>query len=93
GGFKEPVLASHKKDILCKRQGKVVAIDTRRLAKLAKLAGAPSDPAAGVLFQAFLGTEVQKGDILFTVFAQSPGELQYALNYFKDEPEIIEIDD
>ncbi|RMF12357.1 MAG: thymidine phosphorylase family protein, partial [Alphaproteobacteria bacterium] len=48
GGLKEPPLAPHQRPFMAPIGGIVSAIDNRRLAKLAKLAGAPDDPAAGL---------------------------------------------
>ncbi len=92
GGFHEPQYAVHKKQVLARKSGVVTSIDNRKLAKLAKLAGAPSDPSAGVHFEAFLGRKISKGDVLYTIYAESPGELDYALNYLSDENHIITLD-
>jgi thymidine phosphorylase len=81
GGFKEPPIASKKLDIIAEESGKVVSIDNRSLAKIAKLAGAPKSPAAGIEFFAPLGKSVSKGDILYTIHAESEGEMTYAKNF------------
>ena len=73
-------------------RGRVTAIDNRRLARVAKLAGAPGAPSAGVDLHVPLGTEVQRGQPLFTVHAESPGELAYALAYASANAEILVID-
>ena len=69
----------------------ITEIDNRRLAKVAKLAGAPKSPSAGVYFSAPLGTKVVKGQTLFTVYAQAEGELKYALEYLALENNIVKI--
>lgn len=61
-------------------------IDNRRLARVAKLAGAPTVAVAGVELHARLGSVVQAGMPLFTVHADSPGELAYALDYHASHP-------
>ncbi len=91
GRFVEPEFAAHKHAILAKSTGTVVEIDCRRLAKLAKLAGAPKAQKAGILFLSPLGTKVKKGEVLFIIYAQAQGELNYALDYYHDQPEIIHI--
>lgn len=91
GAFREPELARFKKNIVADRKGVVKAIDNRRLAKIAKLAGAPQDMGAGVLLLAPVGTRVNKGDLLFRIYADAPGELHYALHYLKQQPNIIEL--
>ena len=59
----------------------VVDIDNRRLARMAKLAGAPAAPSAGLEAPLRIGDAVERGQPLFTVHAQSRGELAYALDH------------
>lgn len=91
GGFREPKLAPYKTDVLAKKAGTVRAIDNRKLAKVAKLAGAPHDPSAGVLLYTPLGTKVKKGDKIYTVYAEAKGELKYALDYLNAQVNIVNI--
>jgi thymidine phosphorylase len=58
---------------------------------VAKLAGAPRAPMAGVDFHAPLGSIVKLGQPLYTVHAETPGELAYALDYAKSQTEMIEV--
>lgn len=92
GGFREPKYASYKQDILSDRAGVVTAIDNRKLARLAKLAGAPKNPSAGILFMTPLKTMIEKGQPLFTVYAEAEGELRYALEYLKTTTHIVTIE-
>jgi thymidine phosphorylase len=71
--------------------GEVVAIDNRRLARIAKLAGAPKEPAAGILFHAPLGTVVLVGQPLLTIYAGSPGELAYAVAYASAQESLVSL--
>ncbi|WP_413998799.1 thymidine phosphorylase family protein [Flavobacterium sp. W1B] len=89
GGFREPELAAFKMDIHAEKPGIITEIDNRRLAKIAKLAGAPHDPKAGVLLHTPLKTRVDKGDLLFCIYAETEGELNYAIEYLKTEQDII----
>lgn len=91
GGFKEPKLAKHRFDVLSETEGIVKSIDNRKLARIAKLAGAPRVPSAGVLYNAKLGKEIHKGDLLFSIFAESNGELAYAKEYLNSLNALIEI--
>lgn len=83
GGFKEPQFAAYKHEVLSEKDGIVKAIDNRRLALIAKLAGAPKSPSAGILFLSPLGKKVNKGDVLFIVYAEAKGELEYAIDFMK----------
>lgn len=91
GGLKEPLLAKYQQEIKATQNGKVVAIDNRRLARLAKLAGAPKSSCAGIKLLTPLGTEVVSGQVLFLLYAESPGELEYALGYYHTSNHIIKI--
>ncbi|MEO6903525.1 MAG: thymidine phosphorylase family protein [Bacteroidia bacterium] len=91
GGFKEPVLAKHKYDELAKTAGTVKSVDNRKLARIAKLAGAPQSSAAGMLYNAPIGKKISKGDVLFTIYAESSGELNYAKEYLEELDSLIEI--
>lgn len=91
GGFNKPKFAKYFYAVKSTKAGKVVKIDNRRLAKIAKLAGAPDDPSAGILFNAPLGKICGKGDILYTIYAESEGELAYALEYVNRETLIVQI--
>jgi thymidine phosphorylase len=89
GGMRVPPVAGHRKPVTAPSPGPVSFIDNRRLAMVAKLAGAPDDKAAGLALHVRLGSVVEKGQPLFTVHAESPGELAYALDYLDSNPDII----
>lgn len=67
------------------------AIDNRRISKAAKLAGAPEARAAGVDCHKRLGDRVEKGEPLFTIHAETQGELHYALAYVTENEPIMTI--
>ena len=71
----------------------MVNIDNRRLARLAKLAGAPQAPTAGVELLVHLGDRVQADQPVLYVHAEAPGELAYALTYLDSHPELIVVED
>ena len=91
GGFTEPGKAPHSHPVFGDRTGRIQRIDNRRLAKVAKLAGAPGSAAAGVDCRVRIGDSIQTGEPLFRIHAQSPGELEYALAYAAAHPDIFEI--
>lgn len=91
GGMRVPPTSQQQQPILAERQGRVHAIDNRRLARLAKLAGAPDDKAAGVDLHVSLGDEVAATQPLCTIHAESPGELAYAFDYAAANRDIIVI--
>jgi thymidine phosphorylase len=91
GGMRMPPVADHTQDVLAAEPGQLKAIDNRRLAKIAKLAGAPEDKAAGVFVHARLDDRIDRHRPLYTIHADSPGELDYALHYARANPDIFTI--
>lgn len=75
------------------KTGRVTQIDTKRIALLAKLAGAPKFKAAGIDMQVKLQTVVEKGQPLFVIHAESPGELNYALSYLHENNELMKLEE
>lgn len=92
GGMRDPPRAAHTHPITADVEGRVARIDNRRLARAAKLAGAPQAPAAGLQLHTPLGARVERGQPMFTLHAQAPGELAYALEYLRSQPPIINIE-
>jgi thymidine phosphorylase len=92
GGLREPPRAAHSQPIVAASGGRVGSVDNRRLARAAKLAGAPQDPAAGAVIHVRLGETVSPGQPLFTLHAQTAGELAYALSYVARHPPIVQVD-
>jgi len=88
GGLRTPPVSSHRHEITAHGAGRVVAVDNRRLARVAKLAGAPEAKAAGVELHVALGDEIERGHPLYTIHAETPGELEYALEYAAANPDI-----
>lgn len=91
GQFKLPThKAPFNHPVYAKKSGVITQIDNRKLAKLAKLTGAPTHPHAGIWFDAPIGKHIQTGDLLMTLYTENQGELNYALRYLT-EIDIIEI--
>lgn len=92
GRFAEPALGEFKHEVQCDRAGVVARIDNRKLARLAKLCGAPQSPGAGILFLSPLYKKVAPGDTLYTLYSQTRGELDYAKEYLTvNKASILEI--
>jgi thymidine phosphorylase len=91
GGMRVPPSSNYRQPLLAERSGNVMAIDNRKIASLAKLAGAPDAKAAGVELHMRLGDPVTRSQPLCTVHAEAPGELAYAMDYAGNNPGIITI--
>jgi thymidine phosphorylase len=92
GGFREPAMAAYTKTLRAEQRGHVTAVDNRRLARIAKLAGAPSALAAGLDLHVCLGQVVEQDEPLFTIHSESPGELAYAAEYVAAQVGIIKLE-
>ena len=91
GGFRQSSLAEHSRPVLAPAPGRVTCIDSRRLARAAKLAGAPGDKTAGLDLHVRLGDRVKGGQPLYTLYTETPGELAYVIDYVMANPDIIEL--
>jgi thymidine phosphorylase len=92
GGMRTPGAAPHSRPLIVKHSGRVVQINNRKLARLAKLAGAPEVKVAGLRMLVRLGDDVQAGDPILEIHAASPGDLFYALEYARANPDIVELE-
>ena len=81
GGVREPGRAPLRREVAAAADGVVATIDNRRIARFAKLAGAPASPTAGLEIRVTIGERVRRGDPLFVVHAETAGELDYAMRY------------
>lgn len=91
GGLRHPGVAPFQHPILASHQGIVSGFDNRRLSMLAKLAGAPYSPLAGLTVEARIGMQVAHDQPLLVLHAQSRGELAYALAHARRHPDIVEV--
>jgi thymidine phosphorylase len=91
GGVREPPRARYTHTLEAARAGECLEIDNRRIAQVAKLAGAPRAAAAGVELHVRLGDRVAKGAPLYAVHAEARGELEHALEFAAPRAEIVRI--
>ena len=91
GGMRTPGVAAHQHVVVAADEGRLRSIDSRRLAKIAKLAGAPDDKTAGLELHVRLGERLEAGQPLFTIHAETPGELAYALDYARANSDLMGI--
>jgi thymidine phosphorylase len=90
--FEIPV-APYTHVVTSKKSGKIINIDNRYIARLAKLAGAPKSKVAGVDLLVSLNSIIEKNQPLFTVHAEAQGELKYALSFLEQGHEIFHIEE
>ena len=93
GGFRQLPEARFSEVLTAPAGGELRGIDNRRLARVAKLAGAPRSRAAGLRLHVRIGSMVERGMPLFTLKANTEGERDYALEYYADRGDIFEVGD
>lgn len=92
GEFNTPEKGEFTFDVISEVDGIVKEIDNRKLARIAKLAGAPKSPGAGIIFYAPLGKKISKGDVLYSIYAEGKGQLEYVKEYLKSVNHLIVIE-
>ena len=73
-----PQLGALSFEVRASTAGVVAAIDNVQIARIARLAGAPKVPGAGVDLLHKLGHAVSAGDLLYRVHANYPADLEFA---------------
>lgn len=81
GGFRQPPTAPVERTLTSNRSGTVAEIDNRKIARIAKFAGAPDSPAAGLRLHARIGDAISTGQPLVTLHSETEAEIEYALDY------------
>lgn len=86
---KDIITGKFKWDYISKKGGTITKIRNRRMAKMARAAGAPADKAAGVYLNYHVNSGIKKNDVLFTIYSDNKFKLSKAVEIAKEEPVII----
>nr|MCU0942131.1 thymidine phosphorylase [Hydrogenophaga sp.] len=73
-----PALAPLTLDVTADAEGVVTGIDNLQIARVARLAGAPKVPGAGLDLLKKLGDPVRVGEPLYRVHASYPSDLEFS---------------
>ena len=92
GRFSKTYVAPYQFEMHAPKRGTVKKINNRKIAKRAKLSGAPQSKSAGISMNVRLGDELEKGELVYILHAETNGELNYALEYYENHDDIIEIE-
>lgn len=71
-------LGTLSREIVADHDGRVISIDCYRIARIARLAGAPFDPGAGIDLLKKVGDAVQAGEPLYRIHAEREVEFRFA---------------
>ncbi len=91
GGLKKIPQALKIHQYLSTKNGVISAMHNRRIALIAKLAGAPLDKTSGIDLHVKINDEVKKGQVLFSIHTSSEEVLEYVLDYLHEGNDIITI--
>ena len=84
-------LGTHVKDIIAEASGYVTAVDNKSIVKIAKAAGAPDDPGAGVYLFGKVGDRVERGKPILRIYGNSAVKVNEAFNIAtREKPITIE---
>ncbi|NQU78144.1 AMP phosphorylase [Candidatus Woesearchaeota archaeon] len=76
-------------DVKSAGKGKIVRIDNKSISRIAKVAGAPFDKGAGIYLHHHVGDQVDKGDTIFTIYAENKQKMSYAKEFMKQYDGIV----
>jgi len=82
-------LGEYKKNILSKKNGRIVEIDNRKINNMARVAGCPADKFAGLYLHKHVKDEVCKKEKILTVYAESKPRLRQAIKFYKTMKPIV----
>lgn len=91
GGFFEIPKSRYQHVMIAEKAGKIINIHNRHIARVAKLAGAPSAKVAGVELLVKLHEQVEKEQPLYIIHGEAKGELTYASSFAQRNHNIIKI--
>ncbi|MFN8545836.1 MAG: thymidine phosphorylase family protein [Candidatus Binatia bacterium] len=84
-----PAEAPYRAVVEAPGDGRIRAIDCWRIARVAKVAGAPANVAAGVRLLKTVGQVVERGEPLFEIHSLSQAQLEFARTYATQHPELV----
>ncbi len=76
-------LGEFKHDVLSSKGGKVKALNNEIVSKIARIAGAPESPGAGMYLYKHKKDKVKRGEKLFTVYSCSEEKMSYVKDFLK----------
>jgi AMP phosphorylase len=76
-------------DVEAELEGRILWINNRAIARIAREAGAPGDKGAGILLHAKTGDQISKGDPLLRIYGDSEQKLANAEKISKTEEPIL----
>ena len=92
GKIKNLELGPYSYKIKSTKKGKIKHLNNKLINSLARYCGCPEDKASGVYLNRKKDESFKKGDILFTLYAQSIEKLEHAKDFYnKNKKEMIDL--
>src|SRR3989338_2967099 len=79
----KPELGKHRYPVYSGKAGRIVEIDNDIIAKVARIAGAPTDKGAGLYLSKKIHDSVKKSDLLYTIYAMNEFKLGLAKDFLR----------
>lgn len=76
-------IGDKKAEITTEKEGRVLWIDNKSIAQVAREAGAPKEKGAGVIIKMKLGEHIKKNGVLFEIYAERNTKLEAAIELAK----------
>jgi AMP phosphorylase len=76
-------------DVVSSKSGYIHSINNKDIVAIAKAAGAPSDKGAGLMVLKKKGQRVEKGDVLYTIYADNEAKLKRARDTSTKYPPMV----
>jgi thymidine phosphorylase len=89
GAHEFPPEAPYRTIISAPADGRIREIDCWEIARVAKRAGAPANPSAGVRLLRTIGDVVAQGEPLFEIHAQSEAQLEFGRAYAEGHADLV----
>lgn len=83
GKVTELVPGKFQKDILAKKSGELIEVNSKKINSLARAAGCPADKFAGVRIYFNKGDRIKKNEKVLTIYAETKLRLKQAGNFYK----------
>jgi len=84
-----PPEAPFRAEVRARRDGRIREIDCLEINTIAKLAGAPANPAAGLRLLRGVEDVVSRGEPVLEVHAQSRAQLDFAVEYAENRSDVM----
>jgi thymidine phosphorylase len=82
-------LAKFSYEIKAEKTSFVKHIDNKKISKVSRYAGCPSDKASGMYLNVHKGYKVKKNEIIAIIYAETKEKLNFAVSLFKKSKPII----